>query len=261
MQTKLPLELREEIYLSLFDRDIPRAVPQTEDARDTQRLNSRVNASEVFHNEYIFDEEVMGPVTGQEIQETCLRRTPIYFRGCARFPDVHQLLDYQLPSGRYVRDIIRHLRVYLRFEHFQDDVAAAYRSAQPAILPINSLFTEGQLELEMYKICLNLNGLKQLPFQSHKIKLEICIFYESERYRNTGNDIRVRYNLFEAVKPAYYRARNAGANVSVHWEDFAERGNEGRMDATELYDADAEAWIHVRTVRPQCIETHRLMII
>jgi hypothetical protein len=69
----------------------------------------------------------------------------------------------------------------------------------------------------------------------------------SERYvyASADDDIRVRYNVFETIKPAYHGARYAGANVSVHREDFVGRGHAERMDATELYDLDAEAWIGV----------------
>jgi len=243
MRTKLPLELREKISLSLFDRDVPRTVSRTESETDTQTSTSRVHASDIFHDEYIFDEKVMGFSTSQEIQETCLRTAPIYFRGCSPLSDVERLVCVHFPYGN-VGDIIRHLRIYLRFEHFQRDKTKA--ATQPAILPPYSLFTEAQLELEMYKknsTCLD--ALAKLPFLAHKIKLEICIFYSGGSQRNSQENIRTRYNLFETVKPAFYRLKNAGADVSVHWEDIVDHENAGRMDATELYEANAEAWIQV----------------
>ena len=242
IQTRLPIELREKVYESLFDHDVPRAVPKSEDANNTHRWNNTLDATDVFHNEYIFYEKVMGLVISQEVQDICFRTTPIYFRGCKSFPDVNDLLSIQLPSGKHCRDLVRHLRVYLRFEHFQNEKAVELLS-QPTILPPNSLFTEAQLELEMYKAySARLDALAQLPSQTHKIKLEICVLYGRIWGRLGGDEERVRCNLFETVKSVYYHAKRAEADVSVHWEDF-ESGE--RMPATRLYDEDIDSWMEV----------------
>jgi hypothetical protein len=132
-----------------------------------------MDASDIFHGEYIFDEKVMGLVISQEIQETFLRTTPIYFRGCAQFPDVSQLLCTQLSSTKHVRDLIRYLRVYIYYEHFLHEKKNA--ASQPAFLPRYALFTESQLELAMYEHNrARLNALEKFPFKNIRSSLRFA---------------------------------------------------------------------------------------
>jgi hypothetical protein len=221
-------------------RAVPRAVPRSESAGNSQKQTDCIYVTDIFRDgEYMFQDKLMGKEAIQEIEEAFFRTIPIYFRGCAKFPDVSQLLDARLPSGRQVRDIIRYLRVYLRFERFQSKKRAATSNHLSIVAP-TSLYTDAQLELEMYKVySARLDALAQLPFQAHKIKLEICVFYGRD-------DERARYNLFETVKPAYYLVKEAGADVSVQWEGM-EKPWDFRLDATELYDQDVTAWANVRS--------------
>jgi hypothetical protein len=196
-------------------------------------------AYDIFHGEYIFDRKVMGVPTSQEIQEAFLRTTPIYFRGVATYTHVKQLLDVQLSSGKYVRDLVRHLRVYLRFERFATDRS----SVSSSVVPLESLFSASQLEVALYQSYSGrLDGLEQLSLRDHKIKLEICVFYFFNVYdsRDSEEDCRMRCNLFQTVKPAYYKAKSAGADVTVHWEEINVVESVGTcVDATELYTPDS----------------------
>jgi hypothetical protein len=59
---KLPIELREKSYESLFDSTLPRTVPQHESEDNPGHWSVRAggsDATDIFHNEYIFDEKVM----------------------------------------------------------------------------------------------------------------------------------------------------------------------------------------------------------
>lgn len=161
----------------------------------------------------------MGPSISQEIQHQFLRTTPIYYRGGKNYPDVRELLVIQISSGKQVHELIQLLRVYLRFERFQTEKSKTAETF--ANLPIHKIFTNAQLELEMYKsYSARLDGLSLLPFKRHKIQLELCVFHASNWYTSSGDEGLFKYNLFETVRPAYIRAKEAGAHVSVRWEDF-----------------------------------------
>lgn len=203
-----------------------------------------MQASDIFQGDYIFDKEIMGVATSQEIQETFLRTTPIYLRGCSEYPDVKQLLDVPLSSGKHVRDIVRHLRVYLRFERFTQEQEAV----RLGIISSSCLFQEGQFESAFFKTySARLDGLDQLPFKDHKIKIELCVFRNERPLHLDADDERDRSNLYETVKPAYYRARSTGADISVHWENYSwtQQSSGRHADATELYVQNAEDWENV----------------
>lgn len=245
MQSKLPLEVRENIYAHLFDASHPRAVAHHETSE-----NLFLAPSDIFHNEWIFDKKVMGETTSQEIQGQVLRTTPIYFRGRAKFfLNVQDLLDIKLSSGEEVKDLIRHLRVYLRVERFQDEKREILDAN--GILPMRNLFTEAQLELGMYKTYeARLHALTSLPFRSHSIKLEICVLYERLRYKEADEADRVEYNLVETARVALVRAERAGAvDVKVRLEDV---GTGVKIDVREICsDVGGEVSKHAHCV-PAC---------
>lgn len=214
---------------------MPRIVPQNESEENSYRWTAGLDATDIFHNEYMFDEKVMGLSISREIQDHCLRTTPVYFRGGSKYPDVLELLNIQLSSGKHVRELVRHLRVYLRLERFQTEIRQVRDT--PSIFPINNLFTDAQLELELYKTYAGrLDAVASLPFKDHKIRLEICVFHNHVWYTGIEETERVKHNFFNTVRQAYGRAKGAGANVCVRWEDV-ETGV--RVDANELYDIDA----------------------
>jgi len=247
---KLPFELREQIYRLLFDEGTPRTVPRSESTANASKARGCMDASEIFQGEYIFDDDIMGVATSQEIQEVFLRRSPIYFRGCTEYPNVQQLLDVELSSGKRVRDLVRQLRVHLRLERFEHE----RHVTNFGIISTHSIIRAMNVETAFYDTCsARLNALDQLPFGDYKIKIEICVFHrEYKQDPFSGDDtevVRVRCEFFETVKPAYHQARNAGAEVSVHWEDLAIYEDHGNyLDATELYAQDAEAWAKVRPI-------------
>jgi hypothetical protein len=198
-----------------------------------------MDASDIFYGEYIFDRKVMGVPTSQEIQEAFLHTTPIYFRGVATYTHVKQLLHVQLSSGKYVRDLVRHLRVYLRFERFPTERS----SVSSSIVPLESLFSASQLEVALYQAYSGrMDGLEQLSLRDHKTKLDICVFYFFNVYdsRDSEEDSRIRCNLFQTVKPAYYNAKSAGADITVHREEVNVHESVGTcVNATELYDSES----------------------
>jgi hypothetical protein len=229
------MELREKVYEFLFDSNIPRTVPQNDDA-NTKTLTPRksLSTTDIFHDEYIFNPNILGPVLSSEIQALVLRTTPIYFRGCVLCPDVAELLDMQLASGDYVRDLIRHLRVYLRFDRFHTEKTNEAVPSWLSILPRKALFTPLQLKMEIYKAySARADGIMRLPFREHTIKVEMCVFYKSAARSRDAEGERVRFNLFETVRRAYKCAKREGAHVSVRLEDI-EKGDGG--DASALYD-------------------------
>jgi hypothetical protein len=146
VQTKLPIELREQVYQSLFDRDIPRVVPKSRSARNDQDY---MEVREIFPDGYVFDQKIMGVATVREIQETLLRTTPIYLREDTYYSSLRQLLNTKLSRGRYVRDFIRYLRVYLDFDQFTSD---RKRSVSSRVVPLKSLFSTAQLEAALYEV-------------------------------------------------------------------------------------------------------------
>jgi hypothetical protein len=147
---------------------------------------------------------------------------------------VLELLNIQFSSGKRVRELVRHLRVYMRFERFETEKRDVTDTS--AIFPIQNLFSHTQLKLEIYKTyAARLDALKSLPFNAHQIRLEICVFYNRAWYAGVEQTMRIKHNLFELVRPAYFRAKKDGADVRVHWENV-ETG--ARVDANELYDID-----------------------
>src|SRR3546814_8711593 len=63
---------------------------------------------------------------------------------------------------------------------------------------------------------LRLKALRDLPYDKHKIKLEICIFHDlCSGLGAKDEDDRHKYNLLETVKSTYAHAKEGGADVVV----------------------------------------------
>jgi hypothetical protein len=201
LHTRLPLELREKVYENLFDLTIPIIVPKTEDIdrtlhshSDGMRKHPTIYLNPFGGNRY-FDSHVVGPHISEDIQELALRKTPFYFRGCRNAPDVKSFLDIQFQNGTQIRDYIRHLRVYLRCDNFSG--AAVYEQTpnssrtKHTLLPIE---TGEEARYAMYAS--RLRGVHTLNYTKHKIRLEICVFYNAEVLQKHENR-HIKRNLFE----------------------------------------------------------------
>ncbi|KAF2036085.1 hypothetical protein EK21DRAFT_46860, partial [Setomelanomma holmii] len=171
-----------------------------------------------FSDKYVFDPNIMGATISREIRYFYIKNTPIYFRGCHDADQVGRRLHVNVFAGQRVRDVVRHLRIYLRCENFM-----SYLSGLPTGLPYFEDLDERRVRGEryMYELwCSRLAPLHQLPYDKHKIKVEICIFHNFHNIwgsldTNEDEDQRQKYNLLETVKPVYTHIKRAGANVSV----------------------------------------------
>jgi hypothetical protein len=148
-----------------------------------------------FGGNRYFDSHVVGPHISEDIQELALRKTPFYFRGCRNAPNVKSFLDIQFQNGTQIRDYIRHLRVYLRCDNFSG--AAVYEQTpnssrtKHTLLPIE---TGEEARYAMYAS--RLRGVHTLNYTKHKIRLEICVFYNAEVLQKHENR-HIKRNLFE----------------------------------------------------------------
>jgi hypothetical protein len=182
LQTKLPLELREMVYENLVDPSSPRVVPRSEESKpDVQSSTARPIDSwngGLFEVEHACHPEVMGLQTSDEIREYLVRKTPLYIRGTrTQYDQLQRLLQTSVSSGRLVRDFTRHLRVYLRCEDFEAGLKDYLAGARPLYEATKDRRRLG--ERRMYDIYRRrLESLHRLPFDRHKIKIEICIFHD-----------------------------------------------------------------------------------
>ena len=141
IHASLPLEVRESIYEHVFDISEPIVIPRMEHPK-VKIVNGRLQYGSAgacehakamreelnpFMQNYCFSVAVMGSPVSTEFQNLVLRKTPFYFRGSRTSPNVRQLLNTEIPPGVYFRDLVRHLRVYLRSNaafHEAEDIAA-----------------------------------------------------------------------------------------------------------------------------------------
>jgi len=209
--------------------------------------SSMVNVAPVdldpFGKDPFFDDSrILGPDISAEIRKFYLRKTPLYFRGAQNAEDIEPLLSAFVSHGTMVRDCVRHLRIYLRCENFDDDLDR-YLAGVPSVFESSEeeiAYGERQL-YNMYSK--RLRPLQDLPFEASKIKLEICIFHSLDErvFLCPGTKFRHEtrmYNLLEAVKPTYFLAR-AGAEVTVRCENFFTGAG---SDMTWALEANSEAW-------------------
>jgi hypothetical protein len=70
------------------------------------------------------------------------------------------------PIRKHIRDLIRHLRIYLRWETFLSDAVCT----QPPDSPLDEPATQALFRTR-------LDGLQTLNYADHKATLEICVFH------------------------------------------------------------------------------------
>jgi len=123
MYEKLPIELREKIYELLLDFTDGLAVPRY----DKKYTNNTLT----FPSTYLFSPSIVGRMVCNEVQQLFVRTTPVNFHGLLDGITIDALLDTRLPSGSLIRDLVRHLRVFVRYE-----LSAATTPRAPVRLPI-----------------------------------------------------------------------------------------------------------------------------
>jgi hypothetical protein len=220
------------VYKYLMD-DEPAVVPPTESSVTFDPCLS----------DYKFNRVIMGHETVGEIRSYFLKTTPIYFRGSARPDSLTALLSSFSRIYEPVQDYIRHLRVYLRCDTFLNSMQDL-QQAMPDVWN-SELVKLGEMKLyNSYES--RLTPLRTLPFYKYKIKLEICAFYDAHedhlRWNEVMGERRHKHNILEGIKPTYFYAKQAGADISVRFELF---GTGDGTDVSWELDLDAEKWAQV----------------
>jgi hypothetical protein len=257
LHAKLPLEIREMIYEYLVESHLPRVLPKTEDYNHATCVHiasttSQTSCVDPFHDEYIFDESIMGKDTSNETQTHLLRTTPLYLRGRHLASDIPSLFDISTSSCKHLRDHVRYLRVYLRCENFERDVSSLMTESDPVWL--GDEVKRNNSELQIYdEYRSHLENLCNLPFQSHRIQLELCIFHNLDEHTTiTSESARRKYNILETIKPTYFFVKDSGADIVVRYENYSTGLG---TDVTWELDLDAETWGKVRVCQSSNRET------
>ena len=240
------------VYEHLVNTGTPRVIPQSEgNAQDSISSIGRrtYGENDPFGNEAASDSRVMGQAVSKEIKELFVRKTPFYFRGSKNAEHIGAFLNIEVTPGKFMMNLIQHLRLHLQCETFEEDMNS-FLSGIPLVFE-----SEGDRrshgEHRMYdtyrrRLCM----LRHMPYNSRKIKLEICIFHNlvsPHTWNTVTSCTRKKYNILEAVKPMYFHAKGSGADVSVRYENFST--GEG-MDVTWELDMDTEAWEEVGSRNP-----------
>lgn len=116
----------------------------------------------LFPHFYLFEDNIVGPDTCAEAQDTFVRKASSYYRGPLDGIDLDVLLDYTLPSGSHIRDLIRHLRVYVRYN----------------VIPPEEGLSEEEKQLRKeasYKaFAASLASHSSITYRNRNVKIEIC---------------------------------------------------------------------------------------
>jgi hypothetical protein len=223
------LELRESIYEHVFDISKPIVIPQMElpnIGRTEEVQPNSVEASKPakarhvdlnpFAQDYCFSAAVMGSRTSTEMQNLVLRKTPFYFRGSSDAPCVRDLLNTEIRTGVYFRDLVHYLRVYLRCEDLGREAkyfAPGMSTNSNASSVEYALFDKSSTHA-MYLD--RLEGLQTLNYADHTVTLELCVFAPAMIPKPHS----IKRSLYETVEPLYRHAKNRGADVKVRYEEF-----------------------------------------
>ncbi|KAF1925451.1 uncharacterized protein M421DRAFT_398714 [Didymella exigua CBS 183.55] len=176
----LPIELRKNIYdyLMIHVNTAARVVLPIPDVSDEH----------LFPQFPIFDEDIMGPAVSAEIKDTFICKTSFYYRGPLHGVDLDMLLDHPLPSGSLMRDLIRHLRVYVRYDSLPYEKDLSGEEKRMRSRASSRVFGA------------SLAALSSITYKTCKVEIEICalVTFEADE-----KPIAAAYNLLESVKPAY----------------------------------------------------------
>ncbi|KAH7075901.1 hypothetical protein BKA63DRAFT_512687 [Paraphoma chrysanthemicola] len=235
LETVLAPELREMVYDFLIDTSEPRMIPEIEGVvpvtplfippppppSPPSRPRRRWGRHSPFNNNYIFSASIMGRQISREIKCYYIKKKPLYFRGTPGAERIGLVLcsHMPLPTRKKVSDFVRHLRVYLRCEHH-----AYHIGSLPHGLPYFESPEERNRRGEKHmfdQYSSRISALRDLPYEKHKIKVEICIFHDNSSSIMSVLEVeRNKYNLLEVVKPVYLHAKSHGADIAVRYEDF-----------------------------------------
>jgi hypothetical protein len=151
----------------------------------------------------------MGPAASTEMKELFIRKTPIYFRGMLGSVGIDELLNMRLPSGSHIRELIRHVRIYVRCD-------------EPTLAADNIKAKKQNTESQSYaQLSAQLGPLHCIDYAARKIKLEICILAPQATV-SCGALNCMTYNILQAVKTVYEDVKSAGANLSVRLERYSD---------------------------------------
>jgi hypothetical protein len=178
MHKKLPIELREKMYELLLDFTDTFAVPRYD--------KSHTNSTLTFPSAYLFSPTIMGRMVCDEVQQLFVRQAPLNFRGLLDGISIDALLDTRLPSGSIIRDLVRHVRVFVRYE-----VPAANATGAPVtatntapVRPANNVQESAtdmdpdqcRANQESYiKFDSSFDGLRSMAYPSRKVRVDSCI--------------------------------------------------------------------------------------
>ncbi|KAI4712642.1 hypothetical protein J4E89_002910 [Alternaria sp. Ai002NY15] len=263
IHASLPLEVRENIYEHVFDISKPIVIPRLEHP-NVEIVNGRLQSGSAgasehakamheelspFKQDYCFSVAVMGSPTSAEFQNLALRKTPFYFRGSRTSLNVRHLLNTEIRPGVYFRDLVRHLRVYLRSNaafHEAEDIAAGADRAQLAS------YSE-YVTLDVPSTCAmyldRLEGLETLNYTNHTVMLELCFLAPATGPGGILHEPSTKRNLYEMVGSVYRRARDGGADVKVRYERFSTGGGEDWTEYLETDRRDAVQLVRTTTTR------------
>lgn len=254
LHRRLPFEIREQIYHYLFEDRAPKVVPVSEPCwlsfeREFDKSPREYTDLNPFRGGYLFSSAIVGDEISAEAREYSLRTTPLYFRGSQDPKDLEKFLDIRIAPYRALRDVIRHLRIYVRCEYMRRDLHLSIMGMSHGIWPDDDdVKRSGERQLyDSYSS--RLSTLRTLPYALHSIRLEICVFHglqngNRDNVEHVKGSQRQRHNIMKAIKPIYFHAKKAGASIAVRFEDF-HRGN--GMDVTDELGRDATRWEQAST--------------
>lgn len=170
----------------------------------------------------------MGRIICNEIQQLFVRNVPINVRGLLDSISIDALLDTRLPSGSLIRDLVKHLRVFVRYEQptVTTTVAPVTTANAAPVMPavkVRGYATEidadrWQAEQESYLVFgSSLDGLRIIDYAHRKVKIDLCILGPQSTSQKGSLD-RVSYNLFLAVRPIFDFIITAGGEATVRLE-------------------------------------------
>ncbi|KAJ8107220.1 hypothetical protein OPT61_g9014 [Boeremia exigua] len=222
IQTRLPIELRKTMYEYLVDF--------TEPAMIKPEAGGTVQP---FPPTFAFDADVMGPVVSVEIQDLYVQTASFRFRGDIPGAALDRFIDFRLPSGRYVRDTIQHLRVYTSFSEATEKAVGDTDNDEVAHTSYEALAAW-------------LSPLHSIVRVDRKVKIELCVFTTL----TSATLIKVWYNLTVAMQPIYTALKKAGAQISVRLENH-----------DDGYIAEISSILEMDTEGPSAISAIRLALL
>jgi hypothetical protein len=125
---------------------------------------------------YVFNTRIMGHDISYETRAYFLRTTLLCLRGYRSKDNLTNGFNIDVQPGKYVRDFVRHLCVYLHCMSFEMEMKHLTPNMLPTWLSAEEKIMSAESHIyESYRSYLD--ELCSLPFDKHAIKLEICIHH------------------------------------------------------------------------------------